>query len=1414
MTEKIEVTIQNLTLYNPKVKAKSFVVHGVDCLNGEGESMDVRCPLESNHYQETVIRNITFPFSTMSFANLTGSANLFFPLQSITVSKAAIMSRFDLGITASGLKQWSIGTSGVTVSNFQSNKISEDSYLTQFTPEESCIRLQYNDTVYDIEMDYRAKVLLQIYNQSIALEGEVLTNKTKLVIPGTTFTTDNDKVSYEEMGKIVLRSISPNVTSIVPIQCTNIDYSPPSPPTVPLLAVNRFAVQRLKNQADIVTTLGLDAQTWQDIASFKSVDIYKALVTDTLADAPGFDPVDIFKYVAGDNSADNCLDQRIYIPIFFPLPFIPFFFFIIIPIWIDSQYITASVKVSAELARLYTQNVLDKANTIREIKNNINAGNIIKVSSKVVAVTKVVASGNANDELNELLGRIGTLTKELADSIVQFDELKATAENGQKIVEQISNLFSSFQEIANLLNDQKKFSVEIGIELSALLFQRVLQIVEVFKEIVKFTNELQDNIITRLVKKLINSVVDFSESIYNETLILRDKLLNIQNNPQRGLDLSKEISNIPVEFRFVLQFLQDFVAGKDPIENLPSEYKEIAQVFTGLFSDNQTSLDSIPDEYKEIIQIFTSLLSDGSELPGLSSEATEIFNSFADFIKNDPTIQSILGTSENLIQEISNILTQITDLFDTKLLITLINTLKVLFDFIQNTKLVNKLALVLQLTDTTQLQQNLVNHLLEELGAKRLAQSLDKKAAEVRKSDVEKFLEEKALEGGQAVDEYVGEGIKFLKLKEAEQEAFKILNQATSLVQQGINAFENNLVAELEATKRNVISNTIKHFLNSEIYEITAFGHFDPNKPEDIQLVVNNIDGTKIYSQSGILLWEDKEFCNKPFIETQRKDTNGCNVVRRGDDSFIGILENLGIETRSYGCGKNDWKCGELRFWHSIFRYRVSFDFMLNHNLEYGGIRVGNFDNNVVESLWCHYPSNTKGYNANFSNIIKYSPLLFNKTLELDIEAWCSTGIVKIGDFNGDKKDDALCILGHYHDSQQKFFLLYSTGGSFVPAQNTDGYIGNFDGWAQSDSIVLGDFDGDGIQDLLKIESFNKISILYGHKTDFFVSKDFYTNEWRKTIPQSKIDVCSLSQGIRLMSADINNDKKDDVVCVSRSETYYEVIYSITIPLPNDIGVGNIPLGDGLGTVNPNGGFFDPSTFDSVVGFLSKARTTPKLATTIIISDVILDGPSSNNLIGTYKSSSFKLLDSRYNNPKQKLVYKDNEMQNTKVVEQVSISTHCLNLNEMYSRMSFVYEGKYSVSNSIFNQWNLNISSQAIKIISSAAWLNGELEYLESNTLDSFSIKTHIPSGYKFKTHAIDLQGVLRINFKATAKLYVEEAENLVTGDALRQIAETITNKYSIDGTGTTINIPVEGFMDVNIVGTRYDDIVDGNYNG
>lgn len=682
---------------------------------------------------------------------------------------------------------------------------------------------------------------------------------------------------------------------------------------------------------------------------------------------------------------------------------------------------------------------------------------------------------------------------------------------------------------------------------------------------------------------------------------------------------------------------------------------------------------------------------------------------------------------------------------------------------------------------------------LNLFGQLKLATELAAIGAKQKKTALEKAVIGLAEDAAAAVDEVANAVANVLQVHQLENLANAGLNDAAA----GVNAAANALgsfASGIDGAKRDHIRSMISAYLvqTFDDYKITRLGKFDENNPTERQILINDLAGTRIYSSDGkTLLFQNSNFCKSPFMSL-----GGAR------------LSNYGCDAGSDPCGVGGFNCQQLSYWYSIFQYRVSFDFFDNHDLSQGGVVVGDFDGDGGDDIMCHLPGTTKDYDKITTpqsqrspgdtseivtnNEIIYSPLkpvtsggrfqFINQSMLVNPNTgtpqsqkdWCKDGVIRVGDFNCDKKDDMLCI------ALTNAYLLYSNVFTFRPASNsTDGVINQIKISASSLTelvVVTGDFDGDGYSDVLNIQESNA-EIFYGDPVNIFTQNTTKTNNWLASYYSSKLKDCYNVGTNRILTDDINNDGKDDITCISSDNSDVNTIFSTLTS---------------SSAITQAGGF--ARVYINDVSLAPYDLTTP--------------AEMQNNIQVTHKTSrNLKGADGV-------LIFNAQSSSQQKAISEVSLSSNCLNLSFLNSETHINFSGEYTIPLGLL--WNNTPDNQNLLLLNlevSAEFKGRVLTDLESNHIPSFKNSVEAVPGGCYTSETVYNMLSMTVNFNANATMVIERDGEQLQGRALESEAQQVLTNFDIVD-GSMVLFPVNGQMLINVLGAGFEVInhcSDGN---
>lgn len=770
-------------------------------------------------------------------------------------------------------------------------------------------------------------------------------------------------------------------------------------------------------------------------------------------------------------------------------------------------------------------------------------------------------------------------------------------------------------------------------------------------------------------------------------------------------------------------------------------------------------------------------------------------------------IQNLIHETQKLIEMIKEIPNQL--LTNPPDFTTPIKVLDRLLDLLFNCDLIKQFFKVVGCIDAVTNVYNLILEELDQTGLLKATAELEEIGAKQEKTALEKEVEELAKEVEAEIDSMSGTvkdlipsfyGVSLLELYlNPYGTAMNLAASALGSASEGV-----------ETAKRDKIKSFLSSYLIRELdlYKISRIGTFNENNPNEKQILVNDLLGTRIYSSDGnTLLFERSDFCKHPFTDLRkiRLSTGGCDS---GADP----------------CGVGGYNCQELQYNYMLLKYRVSFDFYANHDLSQGGVVIGDFDGDGIDDIMCHYPSVTRNYDKITqdasqrnstaisetveNNEIIYSPLKSRtsngrfqskeQVLTFDNNEgepgsqshtsakqshWCKDGVIKVGDFNGDGKDDLFCI------TPTQNYLMYSNGYTFRTGGTTyNGTINlRFDGLTSSGRefhslasntttaleklvVLSGDYDGDGYDDLLQITS-NNVNIYYGDSEQGFVQNSTRTNEWI-SVYKSQITACySLGQN-HIIVGDVNNDGKDDITCVETDGKSANTVHSTILSQTN------------------------PTTSVSTSSISTAA---------IYINDVDLHSYTTDQINNARQSIVADYTTHKNTYGANGLLIAQHEIaQNYKSVSNIRLSLNCLNFTDITVLAHISYSGEYIIPATLLWKEAADTSTLVMNVDVSAKFKGASLAEVESNRVQTFTHKVEAYQGGCYKAETVASIISIDIPFNATAKMVIERSGELLQGRDLEQEAKKVITDFEIEDE-SIISFLVEGEMTANVLGVGFE---------
>ena len=209
------------------------------------------------------------------------------------------------------------------------------------------------------------------------------------------------------------------------------------------------------------------------------------------------------------------------------------------------------------------------------------------------------------------------------------------------------------------------------------------------------------------------------------------------------------------------------------------------------------------------------------------------------------------------------------------------------------------------------------------------------------------------------------------------------------------------------------------------------------------------------------------------------------------------------------------------------------FDACTNSKYSSGKKTVGKFFDMSGVSFWCSYDNGKNEFYTINTNAIPLDATTINKgstkldsTLAYSNPSWCISGIKLTLDFNGDKYTDIMCI----ENGHQYLMLSGGNSNSFTPLLGKDGKakLQVFDTLIRSYDYVVGDFDGNGKDDLIKVDEVGN-NWLYLSNGISFVNTTESENGNYNILINGKF--CNSNLLTHYYAGDFNVDGKKDLWC-------------------------------------------------------------------------------------------------------------------------------------------------------------------------------------------------------------------------------------------------------------------------------------------
>lgn len=184
----------------------------------------------------------------------------------------------------------------------------------------------------------------------------------------------------------------------------------------------------------------------------------------------------------------------------------------------------------------------------------------------------------------------------------------------------------------------------------------------------------------------------------------------------------------------------------------------------------------------------------------------------------------------------------------------------------------------------------------------------------------------------------------------------------------------------------------------------------------------------------------------------------------------------------------------------------------------------------ILSSILTPIPA--KAYNAGGDGYIRmnsWDVSNFNSSVNLWSQTRANYDATKVsdrittGDYNGDGKDEVAAFYD-YGSGQTKIHMFSNSNGTLVDSTPYDSLIGNFDALSISGKVVSGDFNGDGIDEILTLYNYgNSGAKLFKFSYNNSTKKFTYDVVWSATS-------FNWNSVKGMVSGDYNGDGKDEVL--------------------------------------------------------------------------------------------------------------------------------------------------------------------------------------------------------------------------------------------------------------------------------------------
>jgi hypothetical protein len=1332
----------------------------------------------------------------------------------------------------------------------------------------SCKQIDFEDTVYILEVPYTGNSEFEVFSYERKLSHFNSTKIARNVLPSSyDIDTSNQMIRFSVSSKLKLRYLMSKPT-MKDIRCPGTLQDPFPISGWTQSGESRYITFAMKDERkNVFDKFFIETDLWKKIANYPNEKIYAELVLK-----------------------DGCFNYWMLTPVGWlclPIPCLP----LLLPLWINVGAFNFALKILAMIIKVVTDFYFARLEFYRNLILHQNAQELVMLGQKAVGATKALVNGDLNDELIAVGENLIRITKELVDTTKDYEKQKELIEKVEKLLLKITDVVIQITEFINPASVIKK--VKVGsLELMQKTYNEfksiIVSILSVIKDAIKIIQELPDNIVTRHIKKIANTIDDLIKTIikfandvknYGEYLLQQ---VDLQSIPSKilELDLINKISNLADKvIKFMEKFLLDSINKIGEINIDLSVLDKMIQELGDAIQKGELDISIVIDNFKDVLTTFVTEETLNELKSAITPEGVnetvikniifskalrpiigEPITGYLEDFTNDGTIaddrlfyildtalgnyvtQEVMSHVKILVKEyllyktinpisFSYLLHFYLDpyvsidlighierlVLEQKVLIGLL-AFDVLRPVLKNTDFTNrslfikntdniatavqtfdpdpKLQRIFELLDARNAQKEFLNTLLEDTGAKQLALTALEKGESQKKSDLEKQIGDTAFELANTDNQYSRAAIKALKIRELEELAFKHIYKIREILDDLLDMLQNFFGAGAEREKNRVIAEIIKQESKFDIYQISRFGRFDPKNPDKTQIIINDINGVKILNHTGHELWSNNKLCNLPFLEGEKINNYGC-----------GTDNTKGIETDSSDACSASWHCEQKEFWLAIpgigdiLKARISFDFMKHHDLALGGIRIGDFDGDGIDDIWCYEPKTTKGLgnktHPETNHKIVFSPLdkYFNHTLPQT--KWCLDGNVFIGDFNGDKKADSLCIT----NTGGNFYLLYGDIASFTSASEAEDGKLDFSttpSWSALDKIIVADIDGDNFSDLLNIRS-TSVDILFGHKDNYFILRPDVTTKYNQNQASNDIATCYQAGINKIIVGDFNNDGKDDIRCIN-GNSYVSLNTptfsnsSILSAIDLEVVSGNSPVNDGYES--------------AISAATASGLTNPKKNAIIVIDDLKLAQLSSIDLSKSFDKKQ-KRIDNTHPGGQSLISYFETDA-SIRTISDISYSFDCFNAVDYNLDVSISVNTLFEIPEYLISPDSNSLGVHQIEAEVTAQWKNNKLINFYSNPLSSFANFIESANGLSYNVSITRAINTINVPYSAKAKIYIEEGSRLLSGQELKDHVKTFLGASEVGNDESSVSMTISGSLTINMLALVHNEIIEG----